>query len=370
VNMGRRAQEIFVPSATRASAARRVARAAYVRALQYSGRLKSVKENLRERGDIVVLTFHRVLDDASLHVANSLPGIVVREKTFRDLLQYIVREFEVVDLETATPGAPGTKPKLALTFDDGWSDNYHVAFPIIREIHVPVTIFLCSGIMDVGAPCWPEQVIATLRTLWPGSQPGAFDSAIEYLKSVSTREREQLIGELEKSVDASEALYCAAQADRTMSWERVLEMRNAGISFGSHTRTHQLLTQVTGRELQDEIQQSRTELERVLDRPCQLFAYPNGNVSSEARQSLADAGYTRAVSTQTGIWSSASDSLVMPRCNVCESGLVGPRGNFSAEAFEYSTIWKASRAACRPHAQEWREVESGSPLNLQAPTTV
>jgi hypothetical protein len=79
----------------------------WARLLQASGCLWWAQRQLRRRGAVMVLTFHRVLDDAESRLTCSLPGIVVRRRTFENLAAYAARQYEAVDFERATAAGAG-----------------------------------------------------------------------------------------------------------------------------------------------------------------------------------------------------------------------------------------------------------------------
>jgi peptidoglycan/xylan/chitin deacetylase (PgdA/CDA1 family) len=100
-----------------------------------------------------------------------------------------------------------------------------------------------------------------------------------------------------------------------LSAERIRHWAGAGIEFGSHTRTHANLTLIGGDELEDEIAGSRTDLEQLLERPVETFAYPYGYVSPAARE-LAAGRYPLAFSTLEGLNRRGTDAAMARRCMV------------------------------------------------------
>ena len=123
---------------------------------QASGCLWWVKRQLRRRGAVMVLTFHRVLNDAEFQRTCSLPGIVVRRRTFENLAEYVAGKYEAVDFAQAIEAAAG-KMRVMFTFDDGWKDNYTNALPVMRTRGIPATVFLCPGLVGRTLPFWPER---------------------------------------------------------------------------------------------------------------------------------------------------------------------------------------------------------------------
>jgi peptidoglycan/xylan/chitin deacetylase (PgdA/CDA1 family) len=308
--------------------------------LRFSGCLCWVKRRMRRSGAVVVLTFHRVLDDERLRSTASLPGIIVRQRTFERLTSYVERWYEAVHPGVVEPGEASERIRVALTFDDAWSDNYPVALPIAQAHNVPMTVFVCPALTGAASPFWPEQISAVLEA---AGRRKEVEAIIEDLKHRTRENRERRIKGLVKELAAS-GVAKKCSTDSTLPWEEIETMGRAGVAFGSHTMTHQILTTVPEETVRRELRESKRIIEQRLGRACDLFAYPNGDWTPATRTMLSEAGYRFAFTTRHGVWTKQSDRLAIPRLNVCEENLVGLAGGFSPAMFEYTTIWKAWRA--------------------------
>lgn len=330
-----------------------LARCVWVQILSWSGGLQRAEKELRDSGAIVTLTLHRVLDEAVYRSTNSLPGIIIKKRTFIDMVKYLMERYEPVALAEAAPGSISQYLRMAVTFDDGWHDNYATAFPIMRDCKLPITIFVCPALVGRQEPFWPEEAIALLRTARPDARPSEFLRVIERLKRCSPERREQVLNDLRKENGPRAGAAVAPDVDRTLSWDEIREMQRAGAWFGSHTNTHQILTTLATDGVRQELARSKDALEQALGVECIHFAYPNGNWSAETEHVVAEAGFSKAVTTEPGAWIDTSDPLAIPRMNVSESNLVGPTGRFWPAMFQYAIVWKAWRATSRrPVAQK------------------
>lgn len=334
-----------------------LAQAMWVRTLYLTGAIWWAKRELRRSGAIVVVTFHRILGDDAFEKTDSLPFIVVRQRTFSKLVRYISDHYESVDVYDAVPGMVTKRPRMAFTIDDGWQDNYIHALPILRASGIPATVFLCTGLAGQSSPFWPEQVRRALRPSMRrrcGKRAeNLIEALVESLKYCSPDARERHVSMLlsqSPNDDAAETHL----VDATLDWGQVREMHRNGIRFGSHSHCHPILSAVPLDEAAQEIRESKHKLETMLGCECDLFAYPNGDWSPEVRGELARQGFRRGFTTKREAWVPETDPLVIPRAHIQQEDLVGLSGRFSVAMFEYATVWKiwlAMRRAAREAAK-------------------
>jgi len=354
-----------MPSPFTRSALRAQGKTFWAGLLRASGLLYLARNWVRRHGAIV-LTFHRVLTDSEVQQTASLPGMIVRISTFAGFLKYASQTSEFVDLSRDPDWQSSGKLKLAVTFDDGWSDNATAAYPSARQYQPPIAIFIVPEKTGTTLPFWPERTATALdRPTGDGSGRNAIfiERAIEALKELPANEREHRIDQIAGS---SEALQAVASVDRTMSWQQIQELHSGGVTFGSHTSTHEILTMVPAAQAEKEIVSSRTLVQKKLKVPCALFSYPNGDYSMRVRGMVAAAGYKFAFLNQNpGVWTRDCDPLLIPRVNVCEYHLVDAKGNFSPLIFDYAVVWNAAKGLL---AQMWRGRRQRCKNNRQAGT--
>jgi peptidoglycan/xylan/chitin deacetylase (PgdA/CDA1 family) len=315
----------------------RTAQCLWANLLAASGCLWWAKLQMRRRGAVIVLTLHRVLDDAGFSATDSHPGTVVRQRTFERLAAYAAERYEAIDVGAAKPGGSCRRLRVAFTFDDGWNDNYTFALEIAQAYGIPLTIFVCPGLTGRPSPFWPERVAALLKATGRHKE---IEAVVEELKHCAVEERELWIERLSAEGVTAPPRDC----DGTLSWKAILAMDRAHVRFGSHTHTHQILTTVQADVARRELRDSKRAIEHALGHDCDVFAYPNGDWSPETRAMLVESGYRLAFTTKRGAWTAATDRLAVPRSNVYEGNLIGLTGRFSPAMFEYTTFWKAWRA--------------------------
>lgn len=312
----------------------RLVQRVWAECLARTGGLWWAKRKLGEEGAIVVLAFHRVLDDEGCQKTASLPGMIVHTGTFAAMAEFLTQRYRVVDVMTAEPGRRSNRVQIALTFDDGWADNARLLFPLVRRSGLPVSIFVCTGVCGQEAPFPPERIVARMRA---GAEPAA------------EREIEAAIEEVKRGVPVPEDGFPAPEGpyrevDRTMTWDQITRMRQAGIRFGSHTRTHAALPALARARADEELAGARADLERALGGPCEALAYPYGKTNPDVREWVHEAGYRLAFTIERGAWTRDCDRLNIPRNCVWEGSFTGLCGRFAPVMFEYAVVWRAWRA--------------------------
>lgn len=340
-------------------------KSAYIHLLSVTGLLQRAKSHVAKKG-IVVLTLHQVVGDAEFESACSQAGMMLRASTFEALLKYLQQECCCIRLDGMPvwqqPEPARMRPRVAITFDDGWRDNFTTALPIAERHETPFAVFLCPKLIGAKEPFWSERVVAVwrraehsgklemLRGLWKSLTQEenisgrSVDVLIEDLKETDSASRDRFIASVEALTAAHDKSRQPEPMREFLSWNDVMLMSNAGVLFGSHTNTHPILTRISEGEAVEELQKSKAAIEAKLTH-CHLFAYPNGDWSESVRQLVALCGYQLAFANSPGIWRQDTHPLSVPRINVSENKLTGTRGRFSKAKLEYAVFWKAYRAS-------------------------
>ena len=117
--------------------------------------------------------------------------------------------------------------------------------------------------------------------------------------------------------------------DGMMSWRDLQALRAEGYEIGSHSMAHSILPLCTDQELVREIVDSRTSLEQQLGPGIESFCYPNGDHEARTVRVVAEAGYTRAVTTKWGLNDGRSPPFELRRCDMQGQHARSARGKLS-----------------------------------------
>lgn len=234
-----------------------------------------------------VLLYHRIVNK------NSVIGkhkIYVWEKDFEKQMKYLKDNgYEAItfyDLES-NPGMELNK-KIIITFDDGYTDNYELAFPILKKYGFKAVIYLVTRI-DHNA--------------W------------------GVREGEPKL--------------------MMMSADQIKEMSDYGVEMGGHTQHHVDLLKHSPAEQYSEIKGSKDDTERLTGKPAISFAYPFGGINEQIKKVTASTGFIYAVSTNTGPKEFGADKMQIRRIEITpKTTLMSFRNKVSGNYF-YPSFFKS-----------------------------
>ena len=282
---------------------------------------------LASRSKALILMYHRFsrVDD----------GVSTSPQRFAEQLDYLTEHYQIVSLSEVAgylaSGRPMPSGLAVLTIDDGYSDAYEIAFPILRERKIPASLFVVTDFVDRKCWLWTDQ----LRYLTAHANPGTFEPTINgramrfELNGNSTRSKaaELINSQLkrlpydlkDKTIDRLASVLgvelppIPPNEVSSLTPEQLREMDSAGVEIGSHTVTHQILTKVSVDRLQYELCESRSRLESILGRNVTLLGYPNGDHNKSVQREAVRAGYRCAVTADYGLNGEGSNPLALKR---------------------------------------------------------
>jgi peptidoglycan/xylan/chitin deacetylase (PgdA/CDA1 family) len=289
-----------------------------------------------------ILMYHRVLPAADPRFGAEEPGMVVTPETLDLHLQIAKQRFTLISLEEwitrRDAGHALPRRACAITFDDGWLDNYEYALPVLERHQVPATIFVVAEMLGSQRRFWPNRLTALLAQADVPEVRSALSWLTPLLTSPVTcrpdRERlativgtckqqsdDWLNARLDEAEQRIGEVRHRGEKPSLMNWEQLTRMQASGlVSVGSHTCNHyRLLPQLHSETLQREIISSKTIIEERLGKPATLFCFPNGDADHRARALVAQ-HYRAAVTTQRGINSATSDAHQLKRIALHEDG--------------------------------------------------
>lgn len=324
----------------------RHARAAAIRA---TGRLRRLEA--ARRGALTILCYHRVLPEARKR-AYFIPDLAVTPEAFAGHCAALRDRFEVLPLSEAhdrwRTGAHAGKPLAAITFDDGYRDNFVHARPVLESLGLRATFFVVTGLIGSGRLPWYDHLghaaaalsvageAAALeahlggpaRAALRGHAPGAdyARALVEHAKALSPEARTALLADAEQLLPGPPA---DPSLDHLMDEAQLRALHAAGHEIGSHTHTHPILPQLEAAALRAELVQSRDAIAAAVGEAPRAFCYPNGDFNDAVADAVAAAGYALATTTAQGVNAPGAEPLRLARVFIHEGRLSRPWGGVS-----------------------------------------
>ena len=320
------------------------------------------------RGKCIVLTLHRIVPDAAVGTCRSPRGMVLRESLFTALLDYLQETVDVVSpLDLLRRGEPGSMPRVLITFDDGWLDNYTVARGHLLRRNMRACFFVSTALLGRPQPFWPERCVGLLRCAVRNGRTDALQhllacSAAEALRAQARPENEEHLLNIlkrypataieEKIAEAHARLHisgvpCFDAADaqeQLMSWDQLRELAAEGHAVASHTATHSLLPLAQPEVLDAELRDPLDAFRRELGLQPAWISYPNGDSTEHVRSRARDCGYDLGFTNSPGVWRPEADRFAIPRTNLWDRSVSDRHGTFQPAHADQALYWRALHA--------------------------
>ena len=269
-----------------------------------------VLELLPGTPSLLILNYHRVGEAERTPYDSGIFSATASEFAWQ--VGYLKRRFPIVTLPEAVEIVHGRsvpeRTVVLLTFDDGYRDNFDEVFPVLRRHGVSATFFLPTAFIGTGVLPWWDVIAYLVKTSrevrvrlsYP--EPAEFDLAppararsimaiLKLFKRPAMTDTERFLRELEAACGTTRP---AGETERCfLSWEEARAMQRAGMCFGSHTHTHEILSRLSEARQVEELEVSREIMERELDRQIDTLAYPVGQPDTFSGATVAALEKTR-----------------------------------------------------------------------------
>ena len=287
------------------------------------------------RGKVFILAYHRVLTQDELQKRYVQPAMYVLDTVFDMHLRFLQEHFKVLTLAELLERWrkrvwDWSQRYCVLTFDDGWLDNYLFAYPLLKKYGLPATIFLPTDFIGTYDWFWTEKLFYLLEHVssanLASARKAAFWSQIEralggsgYARSTlnafygnNEHNFDQIVEECKKlPINTVEQLICNLselfeikfpEERAIVNWDEVALMSKDGISFGSHSCSHRILTKLNRHEIKRELEVSKLALQegQMNINYVPVFCYPNGMYNEDIQGLVKDCAYEAAVGVRPG----------------------------------------------------------------------
>jgi len=264
--------------------------------------------NLPFSNKLIVLNFHRIVRNDNI---NNILSTKINDNFFYKYLKFLNNNFEIISptqlINNNIKFAKKEKFKILITFDDGYYDNFNIAFPILKKLKIKPIFFICPTYISSNKKLWDEDLVDRIKKLMGQKNIFKFQDIIlqknlpdfsqnlfkiiNILKFYDNSKRQNVINKilpyqyLDQSSD-----------ERCMNWNEIKILSQNDMHIGCHTNTHTSLGKLDKYFFKDELLNSKLEIEKQTNKECNFFAFPYGSKNDynlKVIKSLKNIGYKK-----------------------------------------------------------------------------
>lgn len=278
------------------------------------------------KNSTTVLSVHRVSDEEDFFWQP------LKIETFKQLIAYCVKNYQVVTFEQADKILHPRKPLLVLSFDDGYKDFIENALPVLISYNIPCNHNFVVNCAEYNEMIWTQKLNFIFNYLrnshYEGHLPFTnqplrfYGNKTEWMRIYLIALRELFVTQAEKrnSIISSWAneLSIDIKPASMMNWEDINYSVKNGVEPGSHTVSHESLVSISSPvEIEREVMGSKKIIEEKTGKNIKIFAVPNGQFNDRVISCAKRAGYEKILIVE-GLPQFNSSIKIIPRINLIE----------------------------------------------------
>ena len=297
-------------------------------ALKYANELYSNKY-------IVILKYHSIQDKPELYDDSIDPGIITSTRDFKKHMEIVSKQFNSVTMDDILLYIRGDKnlPKraVAVTFDDGYDDNFRIGAPILEHFSIRAAFYVTVDSIGATLPPWfirvRHAIWTTRKKEWVAPPDNrifkienrndrviALRHASKQCASLVRSHQDQAVRSIENAMGVNPF---TPKKPLMMEWKKIKKLHQKGHIIGSHTLTHPNLAHVGKKDLLCELTESKRILEKELGAPVIHFSYPNPALTPQFTEqttvAVNETQYETAVLSSHGPINKGNDPLLLER---------------------------------------------------------
>lgn len=291
----------------------------------------------------MILMYHGVVPSPDFRFSANHLSV----EDFKQHVFYLKSNFKIRKLydlfEDYRNGVSAREFEIAITFDDGYANNFTYAYPVLKQHNIPATIFMVTQALEnPGHILWYDYIdgvkaaidtrkIAEVdfgfdseKKLLQRNISGA-DSLKSFMKRINVNEKYKIIQWI-KNQGVEPNSSGKRDFFELLSVEQLKEMTDSGlIEIGSHTHNHPNLSEISISEAEQEIVKSKKLIEDVTGRQVKSIAFPDGSYSDAVKKLCIKTGYRNLLAVDSMLNSDVNDKNILPR--FCISNTTTPKSN-------------------------------------------
>ncbi len=283
----------------------------------------------------IILNYHGVVPNPNTSISVNHKSVIEFEKE----IKYFRKYFQIIHLEELMQKHQnktfGKNKYLAITFDDGYENNYKFAYPILKKYKIPATIFIVSENIDSNEPIWYDVIdvlkehisntenresinkILTKYNLHLNQNWNASDLKNSLKKTVPSIKKNIINDIIKMQSIPKDAFSGNEEYWKIINSKQIKEMVESGlISFQSHTHTHPNLDEIPADITSNEIATSKNIIQSITGVDVNSIAFPDGAYNDEVKKICYLSGYSYCYSVNSRLKSDLTDDKILNRFSI------------------------------------------------------
>lgn len=274
------------------------------RVIYWSG-LNYLLRKIGRKGALII-TYHRIVEDKTLFD-------YVTKKEFEKQMAYLARHYNVVSLEDYAKGA---RNAVIVTVDDGYKDFYDNAYPVLKKLNIPATIFVSTKNVDTKNMFWWDKIeqaamLTGIKQFKTEEGLVGLDRIFDYLKSKDNKYREAYVKKL-----VTDSRISLGKQRIYLSWAELVQLVKSNISIGGHTANHTFLGKLSYKEQKKEIKDNIDRLNKKLQINAKTFGYPYGSYNEDSLKIMRELKLHFACTGIQGLNKNPSNEYELKRISI------------------------------------------------------
>ncbi len=269
---------------------------------------------------LIVINYHRIRSDNQDHftlfddeVFGPRRGELDQHFRWLKSNSDVISEHDLINISLGELKPPARG--VLITFDDGYVDNYTLAYPLLREYSLPAIFFIPTQSTDERTLGWWDYIAYMLkqtqyeRVVFEGKEilpkldiQKAIHNVLHFVY-YNRKDVDELLRELSSVCDV-ELPDLKIQSKELMTWANLREISENGIAIGAHTHSHKILSSLTVKFQRNEMVRSKQIIEENVGNKVRSMSYPVGNYhhfTEDTKKLAVECGYDLAFSFLTGV---------------------------------------------------------------------
>lgn len=265
---------------------------------------------------VYVLNLHRIGDISSSKLDPNVYSCSTEK--LDEHLRYLKKYFSVVSLSDlinlVSEKRRADGRYLLVTFDDGYRDNYELAYPVLKSLEIPAVFFIATGLIEnKELPWWDKVAYLIQRSHIQKIKLPYWSDTVEFtgnrqifvrLILNQIKKSKSPIGEQITDIENFVGMPSPYPDAEFMTWDNIRDLSANGMDIGAHSHSHDILAKLDDEQMLFELSHSKSILEEQLGKPVRAFSYPVGSkntYNNSVIEALKNNGYEIAFNFHPGV---------------------------------------------------------------------